>query len=97
MYLESKENSGNSFRYLLSEVQNSLSFRKIPSNEKKNIYIESFEIKIDNEKDIYEIGDVINYDVSILPQKANVTALLYKIDNEISELKHTNSEPQLKI
>ena len=65
------------------QVKNVIMFFK---GEKKNIYIESFEIKIDNEKDIYEIGDVINYDVSILPQKANVTALLYKIDNEIVEV-----------
>lgn len=63
------------------QVKQFLSF--VQGESSKTIYMESFEIEIVNEKEKYEIDDVINFKINYKPFNATQTSPLYKIDNDI--------------
>ena len=68
----------------VKQVKNFMSFIQGESN--KVVYMESFEIKIKNEKDIYEIDDIIEFEITYKPTNATLNKPLYEIDNDIVEI-----------
>jgi len=68
----------------VKQVKNFMSFIQGESN--KVVYMESFEIKIKNEKDIYEIDDIIEFEITYKPINATLNKPLYEIDNDIVEI-----------
>lgn len=59
---------------------------------KPEIKAKSLEIKINNEKDVYEIGDEISYTPIFKPKRTTYKNLLYEIDNEIVSIDLINNK-----
>ena len=66
------------------QVKNLISI--IQGENNKVIHMESFEVVIKDEKEIYEIDDIILFDISYKPNNATLDTPLYKIDNDIIEI-----------
>lgn len=56
------------------------------------IKLKSFDVKLNNEKEKYEVGEEIGYFVDFKPTIANVTDLIYEVDNEIVSIDLVNNK-----